>query len=253
MYSDGRLPQALAWLDAHTATVAIGSPSNFIAALFDVGDLLVDEESGLLGPGSDLTVYRAVGKLLNRDEWADRKGEILLQAIADACGVYFPTGVVSRESQMTEAERRSSKTLLDGDHLVRARELCARRLHELARKEGLPERRLGSYLYRWRQFAGDGPPKEYVADFIGSLEGALRILRGFTSPVGSQTPGSVFVRSQRVTHLEDLETLVGVERLREALRPVLEADPLPEYAPGYSDEIMAFKNALGGRSEGREG
>ena len=216
----GELEAALDRVAAFTDQIATGDPASFLAGYFEVGDRLVADLPGGLGPGLDgysaINVTKTVLAAIKAHGGSPET--ILVQALGRTGGLVYPVGVA--EDAATEPERYglspSIAPRLDRDVLGTIR---------AASKTGalINSPRLAYLLKRWdvleRQLVHeDGDPPEgttqqetWVQKFTDEPYGIVRILRAYSGLDPTEDPPA------RRFNWDTLDTLLNVPALVQTL------------------------------------
>jgi hypothetical protein len=201
---EGRLVAVLKRLEAFTPVLELGNTVPFVTALMDIGDSLPERGEGLFEIGPDMTAYRMIYHLLNRQEDGKQRGRMLLQAVEGTDGLFLPLQVTSLDEQKREKDRTHNPPLLDEEDMVQAKRMCITKIESAATAGKLVGPKLPFYLWRWRAFAGDEPPRRFAASLTATPIGALQFLRYVVHEVRSQSMERVTLHSRWALNLDNV-------------------------------------------------
>lgn len=217
----GLLAAALDRLEAYKEEIALDHAESFITALFDVCDGLGPERPGTFEVSPMMHAYRIVYWYLRREPNAARCRSVLESAVRTTDGISLPVDVVSREARKAGEADKRDRCLLEVEGIRALQDLCAAKIKaaaEAGRITNLAEFR--SILYRWREWAGDSVPGEYVQALVGKPQGALAFLKAFLSRSTSHTQGDYVAREHWYIRLKEIEAFVAWEVIEETIKEV---------------------------------
>src|SRR5205823_1298333 len=220
--TQGRLAIAMDRLEAYKAKISIEHAIPFITALCDIGERLPTDDSGLSMISTKMHATRIVYWYLRQEKDPDRRLAALRAAITETVGVTLPVMVVALEDpERNDRQPRDPEEQLVSDAgLKDLKVLCVDKIRTAMQRGGLiPENDLAMVLYRWRDWAPD-EATAFCREAAKSPEGALSLLRAFTSISMSSGMGDFVSRRHWTIRLDEVEKFFPWEELDGALTKV---------------------------------
>lgn len=246
----GLLDVVLNRLDSYKERIPIESALSFVSTLFDIADNLPEVETGFFGLGPDAHASRIIYWYLRQETDAERRGQILYEAMSKSEGFSLPARVLSTDEQRRKGKRDLADCLVTDSYLLRLKELFVSKLKSFIKEAPeriMSNRDLVAILYRWREW---GDPKEIAAwidEITGSEKNLLLFLVRMTREVKSQGAGDYVYRKKYRISLRNVADFVPVEVVRERLAP-LDKIKLNEEE---RRSIDAFEKALQASEQGK--
>jgi predicted KAP-like P-loop ATPase len=234
-------------LEAYKEHIGLEHAEPFVSALFDIGDDLPSDASGLFGIGPDMHAVRIIHWYLNREGDLKRRADLLERAIRDTVGLYLPVMKVSIESSRKSADS-GTDFLVEESDLPRLQALCVAKIKEAAENGRLAAHpKLPYILYRWLEWGSSSDVRRWVGTLISADEGFLQFIAAFTQPVRIQGLGDYSVRTRWVLDLDSLQSLVDPTDLERRLGELKATD----FRQGQARAIEALRAAIKKRREGK--
>jgi predicted KAP-like P-loop ATPase len=238
------LDAMLARLEAYKEQIDLGAAVPFVTALFDVGDGLAGS-IGLYDLGAAMHASRIVYWYLRRLPSEEERERVLDAAMRATTGTQLPVDMVSDERRRDESQKRDF--LISEARLPEFQALAVEKIRALAVQGTLAAHSdLPSFLYRWREWAGEQEPREWAAK-IATDGGALALIRAFTQDIRSHGMGDRVATVRSQTSLKDLEIFVDLAVLDEQVAR-LDASQLQGRD---AVAVAAFKRAMARRKAGK--
>lgn len=210
---------------------------SILEALFDMGDDLLrpeDERAGIFEFGNDIRIGRIVFQLLRRlDEQA--RFETLKEAISKGRAVATIVGEVAVFGQehgrygevgSHPAEERLVSAQQQLDELEK---LALEKIRYAAQRNALLKApRLPSILYRWRDWAGEEEPKQWVQKAIEDEEGLVALLERFLQRTFVQSAADVVGRTGYRLDPQQIQPFVEPSQIIDRARSLAESNELME-------------------------
>jgi predicted KAP-like P-loop ATPase len=244
----GLLPALLNRLEAYKQRIDIAHAVPFITALMDIGDDLPDDRSLYTSMGSDLHATRILLWYLRQEKDKAKCTAILREAIVATDGLYIATDRIAYESQEDTSDKEPKLWLVERDDLKGFQELIVEKI-ESAGKDGslIQNRHLQSLLWRWREWAGEEPPKKWVQEQVTSDPGLLGILVAFTGKISSHGMRDYATKQRWEASLRSVEHFVPVEIIEKRLEEV----SMMKFSPEQERAVRAFQRAFRRRKAGK--
>ncbi|TAJ42470.1 MAG: hypothetical protein EPO55_02210 [Reyranella sp.] len=244
----GLLDAVLARLDDYKEKIPVENTEQFLLALFDIGDDLVDDVGAFVGP--HMYVVRAALWHMRRIQPLDRRGEIVIEALKGSQGLSVPARLISGDISRREKADDRSWLLFTEDQLVSAKAVWVVKVSARAAQEPLQfanSPHLLGNLYTWREFADESAPRGWVKELLELPGGALAFLRAITVRSVVHTVGDRVSRDKWTTRLKYLEDFTSIEVIEhktkeESKGSLTEADVRA---------LQAFEKALERRKAGK--
>ena len=216
-------------LEGYKETLPLEHAVSLITSLFDVGELLGRESSGFFETDAQMHAIRIVFWFLKQEPDKGKRASILEQAIADTSGLILPIRFVSIEDpREDESKRQPEDQLVNDESLPRLRELCLAKIRQAAADDSLLHHDdLPALLYRWRRWANETEPANWVSTSIVDPDKAVLIVSAFTRESRSLSMGDYIYRSNWELKLDEIKDFVDVEALATSVANVNTAD-LPD-------------------------
>ena len=233
------LEVALDRLEAHSRSLDIENAEPFVAAMFEIGDWLKERDIASFAIGPIARARRVLEQFLRQEEDPALRGAIIVEAASHSSGLRLPVKLASSEEGAREKGREH---LMDDSQLERLKALCVERISAAAR-DGTLLKQHGSLglLYRWREWAGEEQPREWVRSLLETPDGVVQFLLAVT------TPYSVNGKRRWEVKLKYVEDFADVQRIEEVI-----TDGIPrELEEDEKRAIGEFQKALGRRRAGK--
>jgi predicted KAP-like P-loop ATPase len=235
-------------LDAYKDEIPLQVAVPFITAIFDIGDLLPEDDPGTF-VGPSLLFRRVVFFYLKRQQGESERMSILRSAISETTGLIQPLMLTMSEVDPKRREE-PDKNLVTDEDAQELKALCIRKIREAA-LEGPPlstNPRLGSILYRWLDWTNDAAEvKKWVSNVASSPEGAMLILRAFVSRGSRQSIDDKVAVVTWNIRLGDLERFVDLALFQEMIDKLV-VSKLDERDRNC---LRAYQRAVKRRREGK--
>jgi hypothetical protein len=244
--SRGLLRAALEELAIHKDTLEPTWVESFITAIFDIADLLSDENRGMF----EVPVYWRVAFLvqgaLDRLGGIGARLEVLTNAISSTDGLFMPAEFVLLIDVPREAGG-GSPTFSQAE-VVEAKKVALRKIENAAASGALAEhRKLAILLGAWNKWSGNEEMAKYVASLTTTVAGTLKLLRSLVVRSLGHGTGDYIATERYYMRRKDIETLISMDALDERVRR------FP--ADGLSEEdrraVDAFQKAMERRKAGK--
>ena len=242
----GLLAVALDRLEAYKQAVNLDDAVPFIAALFDIGDDLPEENGGMLVVGTWMHASRIIRWYLMKEPDLAKRHSHLAEAMRMSGGLYLPVMKVALETDSQKEGRLPSERLLDDKSVEDLRALCVDKIRQAARSAGLAgHSKLGTLLGIWVEWAGPDEPSAWVENLTQSGAGLIAFLEAMTGKaVSSGTEGT-----REIWYMQ----LKFVERF---IDPEVLSSRVEKLKPQGKNEsqvraLNAFQEALGRRRSGK--
>jgi predicted KAP-like P-loop ATPase len=238
------LDAMLARLEAYKEQIDLGAAIPFVTALFDIGDGLAGS-IGMYDLGAAVHASRIVYWYLRRLPSEEERERVLDAAIRATTGAQLPVDVVSDERRRDDSQKRDF--LISEARLPEFQALAVGKIRALAAQGGLATHSdLPSFLYRWREWAGEQEPREWAAK-IAADDGALALIRAFTQDIRSHGMGDRVATVRPQTSLKDLEVFVNLAVLDEQVARL----DVSHLQGRDAVAVAAFKRAMARRKAGK--
>jgi predicted KAP-like P-loop ATPase len=239
------LDAMLARLEAYKEEIDLAVAVPFITALFDIGDGLAGS-IGMSDFGAAVHASRIVYWYLRRLPSGEERERVLDAAMRATTGTQLPVDVVSHERRREESQTRDF--LISEARLPEFQALAVEKIRALAAQGALAAHSdLPSFLYRWREWAGEQEPREWAAKIGADADGAVALVRAFTQNIRSYGMGDRVATVRPKTSLKDLETFADLAVLDREIRG-LDASQLKGRD---AVAVAAFTRAMARRKAGK--
>ena len=215
--------------------IPIVNAKTLFATLCDIAEGLPYQNRGMFGVQTHTHAGRCLHEFFMQEEDVAKRGKIALAALSETNTLWLPVEFVSGEEPRDGRELYPSDFVFGQSDLDLAKACCLDKIRTAAEKNEILGRRLLTYLWRWKQWAGNDEASNWANNFIAaSPENALAFIDGMASTINS---------SAREPYLElqirNLEPFVDVPALQEQLEPFLQSP-----ASDTHKEIVAEKKEL---------
>lgn len=249
-HSEGMLEPLLRRLESFPASIPIANAQQYVGAIFAIGDLLTNESRGLFDFGSSMTACRLLHHFLLQILDPAVRGEIVIAAMEQTEGSLIPIEFVSLEEPRSDEDFHSSDAVLIPKYLARAKEVCIDRIRRAARTKTIFGPHLGTYLSRWRKWAGDDEPRRW-AQALDDPNEIIQVVAALVTKVHVSSAERSYV--SHVLKLKNLESFMDINKAKAAidlLRNSRSPTEMHDVAKGFESAIDAFSKALSRREQG---
>jgi predicted KAP-like P-loop ATPase len=246
--TQGVLGTVLTRLDSYKEEISLEHARQFVPAMFDIGEELPEERGGMFEIAPWMHACRIVYWYLRREPNAATRLAILREAIEATDGLSVPSRFVSLEEQAAQRQGKGREVLVTEAGLQELKTLCVRKIERAAEQGRVQENPdLGSILYRWRDWAGDGAPRASCQGITETREGALALVSAFLLRSTSHGFGDHVGREHWYIRLGDLELFVSWETVERSLEGV----DLQLLGERERRAVETFRKAVERRREGK--
>ena len=244
----GELELLLDRLEAYKETIEPEHRETFVLALFDVGDDIGNEMTGMFSLSPLMHLTRIAFWCMRGVESPKARSQAMLRIVKETSGVVAPVRFVSLEQQRQgKSEDATAEQTFTSDGLESAKALCVDKIKQAAtdgRLDALED--LPWMLYRWRDWNGIDGPRKFVSAVSNNPEGALAVLRRFVQRPTTHDLGDAVSRTQWSVRLKTLEEFVDLESFREQIESI----DVSGCAEEEERALKAFSEALDRRMRG---
>lgn len=246
--TEGLLEVAIDRLGAYKETVPVEHAGPFASALFDIGDYLSEEQGELFSLAPMMHAVRILHRYLKRQTDRQEVARILGDAIRSTDGLGLPVTFVSLHEPRNGRDTDEGARIVDDGSLQELKSLCVERIEAHATDGRLADNpHLCNILWRWRDWAGPEPAREFGARLAQTPEGALKLAGAFVTHAVSSGLGDYVQSSHSFIGLGSIEAFVPWEQVARALEG-LETTGLSEQ---QQEALQAFRKAVARRKEGK--
>lgn len=212
-------------------------PNNHIPqilkALFDVGDeLLVSEDEGwgLFSWGNDIRIGRIMFQLLKRYETQEEQFEILKDAFSQGHAVSMIVCEVSSLGQQHGKYGAKTKPdevrLVDKQHINELGKIALNKIKQAVKKNSLlTVPHLSHIIYRWRDWEGIKPVKDWISTTISTDEGLVHLLKGFLSKSYRQAMDDRVAKQEWSLDPNELDKFLDTQKIIERCQNIVKEPP----------------------------
>jgi predicted KAP-like P-loop ATPase len=238
---------ALDRLEAYKQEIDVKHAIPFITALFDIGDEISDESSGLLPFGAITHGWRILYWFLMKEGGPQRREDVLRQSIELTTGLYLPIDTISLEDDRQERKKDPNSFLVREEKLQSFIDLCVNKIRAAAESGLLENRRnMLPILYRWRKWTSPEEPGAWVQKTVESQSGAIRFLVALLQKSTSQGMGDYVPKEHWSIKLENVENFISSALVAEKIQG-LDVGTLNE---NEQLAVRAFQKALERKEKG---
>lgn len=244
----GLLSVALNRLEAYKQKIDLKYAVPFITSLFDIGDKLPIEETGLYGIDPETHASRIIHWYLKQEKDNEARGKILKEAMKATTGLYLPVMKTSIEVSRHEKKNEPDAFTVDEDDLIELKKICIDKIKESASSWVLKKHHKMAYiLYRWREWGSPEEPQKWVKELVETKEGLLSFLTYFLQKSTSQEEESYVYKTHYYIKLKNIEDFIPVD----IIKCKIENLPTDDLTDQEQKAVDAFKKALKEREEGK--
>ena len=244
----GELELLLDRLEAYKQTIEPDHRETFVRALFDIGDDIGNEMTGLFSLSPLLRLTRIAYWCMRGVDDPKARSQAMLRIVKESSGVLAPANFVSIEQQRHEKQKDATTEMtLTSEDLESAKTLCVIKIEQAATDGGLSALEdLPWMLFRWKDWKGIDGPRKYVSEVSNNPEGALSVLRRFVQRSTTHGIDDKVSRTQWFASLKYLEEFVDLESFREQIESIAVSSCTDE----EQQALKAFSEALDRRMRG---
>lgn len=244
--TQGLLPVVLDRLEAYKQEVNIANAVPFIAALFDIGDDLPEDQTGIFQAGTWMHASRIIRWYLLKESDVAKRHSYLAEAMKMSEGLYLPVMTVALETDSQREGRIPSERLLDDKSVEDLKALCIDKIRQAAGSGRLAgHSKLGTLLGPWVEWAGPDEPRAWVDNLTQSRDGLLAFMEAMTGKaVSSGTEGTQEIWYMQLKFVERLLDVELLSSRLEKLKPQGESE-------SQVRALKAFREALDRRRTGK--
>jgi hypothetical protein len=248
--SKGLLKVAMDRLEAYKQEIPIGHAVPFVTAIFDVGDLLSMDDSGMIGIASAMHAQRIVLWYLKQEQDPLKRGVALGAAIEKTDGLNLPvrfTGLIDPNQQ----SGTPGEEFVPADVFQELKETCVRKIATRLNAGPLPNdlvKNLLGILYHWRAWAGPDGPTAFCESLIQTTDGLLQFLRAFVVCARGHALTDHVVTSDCYIRRSDIEAFLPFDMVETKVSSLAS-----DAALSAEDQraVSAFKDAAERRRTGK--
>lgn len=242
------LTTALDRLEAYKQEIDLANAVPFVTALFDIGDDLPDEQSGLFGSPSWMHATRIIHWYLKKEPDANTRFKWLSEAMHLTRGIYLPAMKTALEADRAQKAQNPDAFLVDEPAVAKLKAICVEKIRATAETDKLAVHpRLAWLLNVWGSWASPKEPKSWIDKLTQSKDGIVTFLTAFTFKSTSAGLGDYVAREHWHVLLKTVELYIDPSVLEQRVK-----DLQPK---GTNEaEIRAlgeFQKALRRRREGK--
>ncbi len=244
--SSGLLKAALEELAMYEDKLEPGQVEGFVTAIFDVADLLSDENRVMFEVPPSWRVAFLVRRAANKLSDTDTRADALVKAIHATAGLFVAVHFVALFG--TPLTDSTEEALLPEAELTRLREAALLKIRGAAASGTLAEHpKLALLLSLWREWGSDEDVWAYIGDLTSTPQGTLRLLKSLLVRSHRQQLGDYVSTERYYMRRIDVERLISMD----ALDTKLQAVPTENLSEEDQRAVRAFQKAMEGRSAGR--
>jgi predicted KAP-like P-loop ATPase len=243
----GLLEVVLNRLEAYKEQIDLKYAVPFITALFDIGEKLTDDAPGFFGMGSDMHASRIIFWCLKKEADAEKRANILKDALHATDGVYLPVMRIFDEDSKQKRKKDPSTYLVDENSLEELKRIGIDKIRKAAESGKLNTHpKMAPILYRWRDCTSAEEPARWVEKLIETREGVIAFLTAFLQRSKVHGMGDYTYRIRYSISLKNIEDFVPADVLRQKAEQVIIEDLSKEQQKAFS----VFQKALKRKEEG---
>jgi predicted KAP-like P-loop ATPase len=244
--TQGLLPVVLDRLEAYKQEVNIANAVPFIAALFDIGDDLPEDQTGMFPTGTWMHASRIIRWYLLKEPDVAKRHSYLAEAMNMSEGLYLPVMKVALETDSQREGRIPSERLLDDASVEALKAILLAKIRNSAASGKLAgHSKLGTLLSVWAEWSGPDEPRAWVENSTQSKDGLLVFLDAMTGKATSS--GQNGTQEVWYIQLKDVEKFIDPETVATRL------ENLKPRARNESEAraLKAFEQTLSRRRSGK--
>ena len=243
----GLLVVALDRLEAYKQEISIEHAIPFVTALFDVGDELPDEPTGLYAFGAVTHAWRIIYWYLMKETNLQERENLLKHSMELTTGLFLPIDTISLEDDRQERKKDPNSFLVREDTLQGFIDLCVAKIRYAAQSGILEEHpRMLSILYRWKKWTTPEEPSAWVRKLTESDKGVVKFLIGSLGKSTSQASGDYIARVHWRIKLQTVEDFVPVALVEKKVQGI----SIDTLAEKEKQAVNAFQKALRRKEQG---
>jgi len=203
--------------------------SNILQALFDVGDeLLLPKDEGR---GNVFRIRRIVFQLLKRYKNQKERFRVLKEAFSKGRAISMivseAAALGQQHGKYTDKKKEpEEECLVNVKQLEELEKIALHKIKDASSSSDLVKTpKLAHILYRWRDWEGEEPVKEWTKKIIASNEGLADFLVAFLSESQSYSSGDRVARTYWRLDPKSIEPFINPSEIIERCRKLLELQP----------------------------
>lgn len=237
----GLLGIVLNRLEAYKEIIALEYAVPFITALFDIGENLTDDSSGFFEIGSDMHASRIIFWYLKKEKNAEKRANILKEALQATTGVYLPVMKISTEDSRQERKKDPSAFLVTEDSIEELKEICVEIIKQASESGKLNNHaKMAPILYCWRDWTSSEEPAKWIEKLIETREGVITFLTAFLQRSKVQGLRDYTYQIRYSISLKSIENFVPIDVLKQKSEQII-IDDLSKY---QQKAFSVFQKAL---------
>jgi predicted KAP-like P-loop ATPase len=215
-----RIRKLLEKLEDYTDSFELKYASNIIEPLFDISDMLPDEQVGFLDIGSDMRIMRIIYHYLKRIQDKGERSSVLKEAIKNSKGLHGCIHKISIEIQGIEKKSEYERLILENE-VDDFKKLCVDKIKEFQNNNKLRDLvHLAYILYRWREWGNKHDVEKFVNELIKDDKGLIILLKNFLSKRSSHTIGDYVSRTAWKMSYKGLRDFINLDEVKKRLEKV---------------------------------
>ncbi|HUY13000.1 MAG TPA: P-loop NTPase fold protein [Terriglobia bacterium] len=235
--------------EAYKDKVPLDNAVPFITAIYDIGDEIPKEATGITGVGTSLIASLLPYWYLKRESDPAKRSGIMVKVAEKITGVGMVAYLIQSEKNIRARGAGSNLLLLLDEDIPKVQQIFLQKIPKLG-SESRPKlgTRVAEMLYCWLDLAPE-EAKRWAEQLASTPGGTIAILVGFLQPFSKQVLGERVQTSDWLIDLNQVDQFVKVEALQKNLKAI-ETDKLGDLE---KRAILAFLEALQRRESEKAG
>lgn len=213
--------------------ISIEHIPNILQALFNVGDQLLlpeDEGRGFFSWGNDMRIGRLTFQLIKRYKTKEERFNILKEVFSGGQAVSMIVREVAtlgqQHGKLSGQKKPVEECLISAQQQEKLEKIGLQKIQAASVSDDfIKTPRLGHVLYRWRDWEGEKPVREWTAQAISTDEGLVDLLTDFLSMAHSHSLSDRVVKIKHRIDPKNLEPFLNPDEIIGRCTKLLESPP----------------------------
>ena len=156
--------------------IPLANAKTLFATLCEIAEGFPYQNPGMFGVQSHVHASRCLHEFLMQEEDVAKRGKIAIAALSETNTLWLPVEFVSDEVPRDGRELYPSDFVFGQPDLDLAKACCLDKIRTAAEKNEKLGRRLLTYLWRWKQWAGNDEASIWANSFIAASPENLSLI-----------------------------------------------------------------------------
>jgi predicted KAP-like P-loop ATPase len=227
----GLLSEVIDRLDDVKTKLPLRDADIILPALYDIAEDLPNS-LGFSFSSPFISAWRTASWYIRCEPDLLTRGNMFLRSLRMSSGLAVPVTLIGLDIEKREKDRTDVGLILQDDQLEEAKRLWVERLRSQTADpvEMINNPHFISFMFRWKEYAGEQEPKQWVQEIATQPAILMRFIRAFCQERESAGIGDYVSRKAKVFDLNALLPFVDLVPFLELVRALTPTNPAEEEA-----------------------